>query len=119
MAKNTSAKKEKAKGFVGGKALYQQRAAQALPILVRQARVHQPVFYRKPCNREGLVPLFHEERFDPKGPYRLIKLDRQFFTDIFVDATATIVEALNPGLSPLLHYLFQLPRNWMPPLIFL
>jgi hypothetical protein len=29
--KDISAKKEKTKGFVGGTALYQQRAAQALP----------------------------------------------------------------------------------------
>jgi hypothetical protein len=41
MAKDNLAKKEKAKGFFGGSALYQQRAAQALPLLVRQAKVGQ------------------------------------------------------------------------------
>jgi hypothetical protein len=46
IAKTPSAKKEKGRGFVGGTALYQKRAAQALPILVRQAKVHQPVFYK-------------------------------------------------------------------------
>jgi hypothetical protein len=46
MAKNRPTKTKKDKGFVGGTALYQQRAAQALPILVRQAKVHQPVFYK-------------------------------------------------------------------------
>ena len=41
MAKGSSAK-QKGTGFVGGTALYQERAAQALPLLVRQAKVHQP-----------------------------------------------------------------------------
>ena len=46
MSKNISAKKEKAKGFVGGKALYQQRAAQALPILVRRPGSTSPFAIR-------------------------------------------------------------------------
>jgi hypothetical protein len=54
MAKDSPAKKEKAKGFVGGTALYQQRAAQALPILVRQASVHQPVFYKALADEMGV-----------------------------------------------------------------
>jgi hypothetical protein len=53
MAKNRPAKK-KDKGFVGGTALYQQRAAQALPILVRQAKVHQPVFYKALADEMGI-----------------------------------------------------------------
>jgi hypothetical protein len=54
VSRNHPTKKEKAKGFVGGTALYQQRAAQALPILVRQAKVHQPVFYKALADEMGI-----------------------------------------------------------------
>jgi hypothetical protein len=53
MAKDSSAK-EKDKGSVGGTALYQQRAAQALPLLVRQAKVHQAVFYKALADEMGM-----------------------------------------------------------------
>ena len=54
MAKNRPAKKAKNKGFVGDTALYQQRAA--LAILVQQANVHRPVFYKSLADEvEGSV----------------------------------------------------------------
>jgi hypothetical protein len=54
MTKDRSEKKSTHKGFVGGTALYQQRAAQALPILVRQAKALQPVFYRALADELGM-----------------------------------------------------------------
>jgi hypothetical protein len=47
-------KEREGQGVCRGKAPYQQRAAQALPILVRQARVHQPVFYKALADEMGM-----------------------------------------------------------------
>jgi hypothetical protein len=54
MAKDNLARQEKAKCFVGGSPQYQQRAAQALPLLVKQAKVHQPVFYKALADKVGM-----------------------------------------------------------------
>ena len=54
MPKVRSTTKKKNRGFVGGTALYQKRAAQALPLLVRQAKVHQPVFYKALADEMGM-----------------------------------------------------------------
>ncbi len=41
-------------GFVGGTKLFQQRACQALPLLVRQARAAQPIFYSALAREMGM-----------------------------------------------------------------
>jgi hypothetical protein len=82
MAKDNLAKKEKAKGFVGGSALYQQRAAQALPLLVRQAKVHQSVFYKALADEMGMPFALNLNKVLGAIGYELVNLGKQWQTKI-------------------------------------